>query len=87
MKSMNLREAETESGTEVQVYSDRLVLTLVGNPVDYQFRTRVYVHIEWRMLPWLMRSVWAAWWKHKTTVLHDLEWQESELRGTGVRKP
>lgn len=87
IRTLTLRDATADSG-EAEVYRDRFVLTLRGNfEGGHGARQRVHVHIRWEILPWLMRKIWAAWWKHKTDMLANLQWVEQELGGSGVKRP
>jgi hypothetical protein len=87
LRVLNLYSAAYASGHEPEVYSDRVVLRLYGNPSSSGYRQVVRVHLEWGALPWLMRKLWAAWWRHKADVLRNLSWIERELAGAGVEKP
>lgn len=91
-RTLNLRAAEVENtGCAPTIYSNRVVIPFLGHRHDdghyHQFTDRVYLHVEWSDLPWMMRYVWAAWWQHKKQVLSALAWQEKELLGGGVEKP
>ena len=64
---LNLFGAEAVD-PDCQVFSDRVVLTLRGNPKEYEYTQVVHLHIQWESLPWVMRKLWAAWWRHRTKV-------------------
>ena len=83
---LNLFGAEAVD-PDCQVFSDRVVLTLRGNPKEDDYTQVVHLHIRWESLPWVMRKLWAAWWRHRTEVVRRLDWIEGELKGSGVERP
>ena len=92
IKSRHLRAAEVENtGCGPEVYRDRVVIPMLGHGQEgsgyHPFTQRVYLHIAWNDLPWLMRLIWGAWWQHKKDMLQNLQWIENELGGSGVQKP
>ncbi|HAM55574.1 MAG TPA: hypothetical protein DCQ64_09265 [Candidatus Rokubacteria bacterium] len=83
---LNLFHAEADD-RDCQVLSNRVVLTLHGNPKESGYTQVVHLHISWESLPWVMRKLWAAWWRHRTEVVRRLDWIEGELKGSGVERP
>ena len=83
---LNLFDAEV-TDTDCQVLSNRVVLTLRGNPKEGTYTQVVHLHIPWESLPWVMRKLWAAWWRHRAEVVRLLDWIEGELKGNGVQRP
>ena len=83
---LNLFDAEADH-PDCRVFSDRVVLTLRGNPKEATYTQVVHLHIDWYALPWVMRKLWAAWWRHRAEVVRLLDWIEGELKGNGVQRP